>query len=387
MKNKNITALTLMACLFLGISTAMANILPVANAGAGKKIGLPSNSVTLSGSASDSDGKIASLTWSKVSGGSCTIKSPLSTSTIVTNLVEGTYYFRLTVKDNLGAVDTDDVKVTVFSAPKETLRYKGTVSGANYGYSEYLPEGYTEYSNWPLIIFLHGVGETNKPDANGKSLNLSAVGKFGPIRYASPTRLNHKLPAVILAPQCDKYWSPTEIENFRLFAVSKYKINLKKIYVTGLSMGGGGANTYAKDHAQYIAALMPLSPASIITTTAAQNLIANHVSVWGDHCVDDPGPVYPSRTKDSFNNLGIAMGEASPFVLPTFPKTTSLLTKTAHFNTTTKLWSYVDGQKSIEGNSAIPQIYATFYNHGGHGGWERIYEDPNIYTWLFKQSK
>ena len=100
----------------VAVNTA-ANQAPSANAGADKTITLPANSVTLSGSGSDPDGSIAAYSWTKVSGGAATISSPSSASTTITNLVQGSYVFRLTVTDNAGASASDDVVVTVTPQP------------------------------------------------------------------------------------------------------------------------------------------------------------------------------------------------------------------------------------------------------------------------------
>jgi hypothetical protein len=96
-----------------------ANVAPTANAGSDVLISLPTNSVSLSGSASaDSDGTISTYAWAKVSGPSTfTISTPGSVNTNVTGLVAGTYVFRLTVTDNQGATATDDVTVTVNQGP------------------------------------------------------------------------------------------------------------------------------------------------------------------------------------------------------------------------------------------------------------------------------
>ena len=94
--------------------TPPTNSSPVVNAGSDKSITLPMNSVTLNGSASDPDGSISSYTWAKVSGPSTfTLSSTTTSSPTVNNLVQGTYVFRLTVKDNLGATAYDDVNVVV----------------------------------------------------------------------------------------------------------------------------------------------------------------------------------------------------------------------------------------------------------------------------------
>jgi hypothetical protein len=89
------------------------NVPPTVNAGSSQTIMLPTNSVTLTGTASDPDGSIASYSWTKVTGGAATITSPASASTTVTGLVQGSYNFRLTVTDNLGASSSSDVTVTV----------------------------------------------------------------------------------------------------------------------------------------------------------------------------------------------------------------------------------------------------------------------------------
>src|SRR5215203_1113296 len=95
-------------------SGAPVNQSPAVNAGTDQTIVLPTSSVTLTGTASDPDGSIASYSWSKVSGpAGGTITSAASASTTVTGLVQGIYSFRLTVTDNGGAVATDDVLVTV----------------------------------------------------------------------------------------------------------------------------------------------------------------------------------------------------------------------------------------------------------------------------------
>ncbi len=95
---------------------AAANKAPVANAGSNQTITLPTNSITLSGSGTDSDGKISKYAWTKVSGGAATIASPSSAKTNVTGLVAGSYVFRLTVTDDKGATGTATVTITVKKA-------------------------------------------------------------------------------------------------------------------------------------------------------------------------------------------------------------------------------------------------------------------------------
>jgi dienelactone hydrolase len=92
---------------------AIVNTAPVSNAGVDKTITLPANTTMLSGSGTDADGTIASYQWTKISGGSVTLMNATSATLNLSALLQGTYSFRLSVTDNLGASDSDDVTVQV----------------------------------------------------------------------------------------------------------------------------------------------------------------------------------------------------------------------------------------------------------------------------------
>src|SRR5690606_11509525 len=82
-----------------------ANQPPTADAGANKVITLPVNSEILDGSGNDPDGSIATYFWEQRTGPStATISATGAEDLTVTNMIEGTYVFRLTVTDNQGAV-------------------------------------------------------------------------------------------------------------------------------------------------------------------------------------------------------------------------------------------------------------------------------------------
>jgi hypothetical protein len=95
--------------------TASTNKAPVANAGQDKTIKISYPTVLLTGYESkDTDGYLVSLSWAKISGPDGDfMASPNGVNTYVSGLKEGTYVYRLTVKDNVGATSTDDVVVTV----------------------------------------------------------------------------------------------------------------------------------------------------------------------------------------------------------------------------------------------------------------------------------
>jgi len=99
------------------VAGILSNLPPVVNAGVDKNITLPVNSVTLSGSATDADGSIATYAWTKTSGPSTpTLSGAASSSLSVSNLIAGTYLFRLTATDNAGASAWDETVVIVASS-------------------------------------------------------------------------------------------------------------------------------------------------------------------------------------------------------------------------------------------------------------------------------
>ncbi|MFZ6012053.1 MAG: PKD domain-containing protein [Bacteroidota bacterium] len=98
------------------VTVQTGNIAPTVSAGSDKTITLPTNACSMHGTASDSDGTIASYSWSKVSGGAATLSGTNTADLQASGLVEGSYSFKLTVKDNDGASKSDNVTVTVKSS-------------------------------------------------------------------------------------------------------------------------------------------------------------------------------------------------------------------------------------------------------------------------------
>lgn len=90
---------------------------PVASVIGDVTVTLPVNKTTLSGSGTDEDGTVVSYKWTRKSGpSSYRIVNINSAVTDVTDLVEGVYYFELTVTDNKGATGSAVMKVTVNAA-------------------------------------------------------------------------------------------------------------------------------------------------------------------------------------------------------------------------------------------------------------------------------
>ncbi len=104
------------------------NQAPIANAGENINITLPTNSVNISGSGTDNDGDIVSYSWIKVSGPAVTLNNTGSATLSATQMVEGSYLFRLTVTDDDGATGSDEVRINVFA---EVINQPPTANAGN----------------------------------------------------------------------------------------------------------------------------------------------------------------------------------------------------------------------------------------------------------------
>lgn len=151
---------------------AALNLPPVSNAGNDQTITLPVNSVTLSGASStDADGSIAGYQWSQVSGpGASTLANAATVTATASNLISGTYYFQLLVRDNSGAEARDTVRVLVNPAASTAGRIlKVNIFGGSY------PAG-SEWNNWNVQSNLSLTG-TKYSDGSSSgitaTLNLS----------------------------------------------------------------------------------------------------------------------------------------------------------------------------------------------------------------------
>jgi predicted peptidase len=204
-----------------------------------------------------------------------------------------------------------------------------TVVSANY--LLYLPPGYRQSrTRWPLLMFLHGAGE--------RGVDLGIVARHGPPRLVS--REGRMFPFVMVSPQCpgDGWWSSAR-QIATLGALldtieARYRIDRRRIYVTGLSMGGFGTWGLAAAHPHRFAAIVPICGGGHPREAAS---IA-HLPVWVFHGArDDAVPL--ARSQEMVAALKQAGGK------PRF----------------------------------------TVYPAAGHDSWTATYAKPALYRWLLQQ--
>jgi predicted peptidase len=128
-----------------------------------------------------------------------------------------------------------------------------TADGKEAPYHVFVPRNYKADKAYPLIVFLHGAGET----ANEKKL----------LQVGLPPAVNKKEKSfqfLVMVPMAlTKGWQANGPNAERMLAQLKevkknYHVDDKRIYLTGLSMGGFGTWSLAAAHPDMWAAIVPI---------------------------------------------------------------------------------------------------------------------------------
>jgi predicted peptidase len=152
---------------------------------------------------------------------------------------------------------------------------------APYGYYEYLPFLYHQNNyQFPLVLFLHGAGEVGDSRTNPDV--LKRVLKHGIPFLISKNLWKPAYPFVVISPQNDVYgWDAVKMRRFLEYVCSNYTIDLKRIYMTGISMGAFGIFSYLGRYGDKsgIAAAVPICGGGDIQNAQ----LIKHTPVWAFH--------------------------------------------------------------------------------------------------------
>ncbi|MHC4156189.1 MAG: carboxylesterase family protein [Planctomycetota bacterium] len=170
-------------------------------------------------------------------------------------------------------------------------------------YLLFLPAGYGENERqWPLILFLHGMGQCGS--------DLEKVKEHGIPKIVEGRK---DFAFIAVSPQCPEgeFWSSDVLINLLDEVTSRHAVDPSRIYLTGLSLGGGATWHIACEHPDRFAAIAPIcgwgSPAK------ACNL--KDVPVWAFHGAKDK--VIPVKgSKEMVQVLKDCGGDARLTVYP-----------------------------------------------------------------------
>jgi predicted esterase len=163
--------------------------------------------------------------------------------------------------------------------------YRSAVDNTLQPYRLFLPAAYDAAKEWPLVVALHGMGGDE---------NTMFDGYTGSVKQAA-----ERLGLVVVCPKgrdtASMYRGAAEQDVMDVLAEVRrdYKIDARRIYLMGHSMGGYGTWSTAMDHPEVFAALGPISgggnPAGMEKIKALPQYV-----VHGD--ADPTVPVSQSRT-------------------------------------------------------------------------------------------
>lgn len=218
------------------------------------------------------------------------------------------------------------------ATPGKQIESKMPDDAGDVGYLMYLPQEYDEdkEKQWPLMLFLHGRGESYGP--------LSLVAKWGPPRFA---QRGDDLPFILVSPQCpdDGKWSDdtrqAQLEKLLDTVTKAYRVDQDRVYLTGLSMGGYGSWTLAARSADRFAAVVPVCGGGDIAD--ADKL--KSLPIWVFHGDQDKAVPF-SRSVEMVDAIRGAGGE---------------------------------------------KIRFTSLEHVGHNCWSSTYALPELYDWMLQQ--
>jgi predicted peptidase len=209
----------------------------------------------------------------------------------------------------------------------ENLFEKEITTKARIKYLLFLPADYGKTDKqWPLMLFLHGAGESGN--------DLAKVKAHGPARIVETKK---DFPFILVSPQSSgRGWNPDVLNSLLDDVVAKYKVDKDRIYLTGLSMGGYGTWTLGAAHPERFAALVPICGGG----NPADASKLKNLPIWVFHGGKDN--VVPLENSERM----------------------------------------VKAIKEAGGN-----VQFTVYPEAGHDSWTETYNNPKLYTWLLEQKR
>ncbi len=258
----------------------------------------------------------------------------------------------------------------------------------------YLPANYDENTEtqYPLLIFLHGAGEqgTNMHPNVIKNGPLKPLYDNGSINMAKVDQLDERVRnSIVIAPRSPAWWPSRRayMNTLLVHNLDEYRIDQDRIYLTGLSAGGSGTWMIGVDYPDYFAALLPVCGSDNDHTADdhAPRLYEKNIPVWAFHGEKDPNGDDEDFGPDEHALITMGLMDA---VIGTV-SARSLRTE-VYPGSVSEDRSYIFGDSDWSSSSGVvmPTTYGvTVYDEAGHSIWGRTYNNPDVYAWLYNQSK
>lgn len=133
------------------------------------------------------------------------------------------------------------------------------------GYYQALPAKYKESGlNYPVIIFVHGMGQAGNGNSDLPLLLTEGLGKLikekkFPANFSIGSS-THSF--IVLLPQFSSHENLGALDGFIDYAMKTYRVDKSRVYLAGLSMGGRMISNYAADYPGKVTAVVPMAGVS-----------------------------------------------------------------------------------------------------------------------------
>jgi len=226
----------------------------------------------------------------------------------------------------------------------------------------------------PFILFLHGAGEDGTNNTSQVNVNIDNL-------LAEAKRRG----AYLYAPQTTTNWSSTTTTGDVLTMVQSAEATLNvdrsRLYITGLSNGGGGTWNMVSRYPKVFAAALPISAVGPSTDFTPSQLL------------DEPTWVFHARD-DATVSVGVDRGTvnkvltAAHVTLPSYPAngtTSDFFVSNPDLQLHRTVEDLVQGGSVLEYRIPGSKLDFMYYEltAGGHGIWTGVYASPPVYDWLF----
>ncbi|CAF0922396.1 unnamed protein product [Didymodactylos carnosus] len=169
-----------------------------------------------------------------------------------------------------------------------------------YDYLLSLPPDYNNNNSvrWPLILFLHGAGEIGSPIDKVKTHGIPklvqsySTGLFDDVNQECARFVTEKF--ITCSPQVRRSygWNVQVLKSLLDELEQDYRVDINRIYVTGISMGGYGAWSLAMSSPHRFAAILPVCGGGDCSLVKC----LSHLPIWVFHGkLDDVVPVEESE--------------------------------------------------------------------------------------------
>lgn len=168
------------------------------------------------------------------------------------------------------------------SAQTWTARVDVSMHASVPGFYEFLPSTYNGTDSLPCVIFMHGLGGVG----NGTLSDLNSMASVGlPAEIANDISYYNSLGAVVICPQLNTtYPAWFVMEAIIDYVRANYVVKRSRIYLTGLSMGGGAILDWTEGGTiSKVAAIATLCPTSVYQSAFADRIKAAGMPVYLFH--------------------------------------------------------------------------------------------------------